>query len=172
MRRFWFLLLLSCSPDKPQPQPQPEPAPKKEEEPAPALLQFRTPDAWTSQTPANKLRKAQYAVPDKEKDEKDAELVYSYFGPYGGGSLDENIDRWIGQFAGATRETAKIEKLKGVHPITFVTLEGTYSDQLDHQMLVAAVETPSGYHYLKLVGPLATVGDWAADFRAMVLAAK
>ncbi len=161
-RALWILLLVSCSNDKPQPQPEPEP-PKKED----PLLQFATPAGWTQQTPANKLRKAQYAVPDKEKDEGDAEVVYSYFGPDGGGSFEDNLDRWIAQCAGASRETTKIEKLQGAHPVTFVSLEG-----LDSQMLVAAVATPSGVHYLKLVGPSATVGDWAADFRAMVLAAK
>lgn len=174
-RALWLLLLLSCSQEKPQPN-QEEPEPKKEEpkkeEPKSEVLQFKVPEGWTQQTPANKLRKAQYAVPDREKDEGDAEFIYSYFGITGGGTFDENLDRWIAQFAGATRETTKVEDAKGVYPVRFVYLEGTYNNELNYQMIVAAVEAPSGYHYFKLVGPLATVGDWAADFRALVLAAK
>jgi len=137
------------------------------------------PRAWTSQIPTSKLRKAQYSVPDKEKESADAEIVYFYSGSFGGGSLEDNIDRWVGQFKGATRESAKIEKAQGIYPVTFVDLTGTHQaerpdavEQSGARMIVAAIESSMGVHYLKLVGPGSTVDDWADEFRAISLAAR
>ena len=164
MKRAMVLLVLAGCSEKPADKPAPKPEG--------GLLQYRVPEAWTSRPPANKLRKAQYSVPDKEKKAADAELVYSYFGPSGGGTLDENMERWAGQF-GTTRESAKVEKATGSHPVTFVRLKGTYEgDKPGFVMMVAAVETEQGMHYLKLVGPDVTVSDWSAEFRKLALEAR
>ncbi len=173
MKLAWLGLALAvgCSKSPPPQTPTKTESPGEERKPE-ELLKFQAPAAWGSQTPSNRLRKAQYSVPDKEKRQEDAEFTYSYFGPSGGGTLEENIDRWAAQLTGASRENASIEKATGVYPVTFVDLSGALGEKTGWRMSVAAVETPKGAHYFKLLGPEATVLGWASEFRALVLGAK
>ena len=59
------------------------------------------PPSWTKQPPSNEMRIAQYLVPHVADDAVDAECVVSRFG---GGSVNENVDRWIRQFDPATTQ--------------------------------------------------------------------
>src|SRR5437762_1504900 len=54
-------------------------------------LKSTTPGDWKSQAPSNKFRAYQFAVGD-------AELVIFFFGENGGGSAEDNIQRWKGTF--------------------------------------------------------------------------
>ncbi len=139
------------------------------------------PKKWTETKPKIKLRLAQYSVPGRKEGEKKAELVIFYFGRAGGGSTEANIDRWIGQFDGATRETARITKFetKGKLKATLVDLSGTFvaetrpgsgerRNEEKTRMIAAILETPAGKHYLKLVGPGNTIGAWEKEFTALV----
>ena len=58
-------------------------------------LVWTVPDSWTSEPPANAMRRAQYRVPGPGGD---AELVVFYFGPGEGGDPRANAERWAGQF--------------------------------------------------------------------------
>lgn len=142
-------------------------------------LEIATPKKWKPGEVKSKMRLAQFALPPKEARAADGELVIYYFGKTAVGSADANIDRWVKQFKDATREQAKIEKLKEPLEITLFDLSGTYLEQdppnsgkivrkPDTRMLAAIVETPAGPHYLKLLGPAATVAEWAKEFRAFV----
>lgn len=142
-------------------------------------LKLELPEAWTEAKTDGKMRIAQWALKDKEKKAGDAELVVFHFGAGGAGGTDANIDRWIGQFEGKTREDAKIGKLEGKLEGTLVELSGTYVaavrpgspeklNQPDTRMVAAILQTPQGAHYVKLVGPKDTVDDWADAFRASV----
>jgi hypothetical protein len=104
-----------------------------------------------------------------------------------GGSIEDNIDRWCGQFAqpdgGDTKAkvTRKSFKVAGC-TATLVDLPGTYLDKPggpfaggptvqrpDYRMLAAIVETPeAGNYFLKFYGPAATVEKHAAGFQKMV----
>lgn len=162
MKRAWILALLAACHQKQPPTSTQNPSPRTEE----GLLAFQAPADWTSQPPANKLRKAQYAVPDKEKRAGPAEFTYSYFGSAGGATIEENVRRWAEQ-VGASAEDANVEKAQGAHPVTLVTCESG-----GRRLLAAAVEAPNGQHFFKLVGPDATVAGWAPEFRALALKAK
>lgn len=142
-------------------------------------LELTLPRVWKSVEVKSKMRLAQFTVQEKQKGPAEAELVVYYFGKKEVGSVDANIDRWVGQFKDAKREEAKIEKLSDPMEITVFDLSGTYVaetrpgsgervNQPDSRMLAAVICTPNGPHYLKLVGPAATVGDWEKEFRAMV----
>jgi hypothetical protein len=119
------------------------------------------------------MRKAQYRVPDKSKNEKDAEMVVFYFGR-NFGNLNANIKRW-GEQMGV--DEPKPEKLEGKGTVTLVDLSGSYTGDsqtgsIDNaRMIAAVVEASDGPWYFKFVGPAGTVGGWREEFIAMVKAA-
>jgi len=104
-----------------------------------------------------------------------------------GGTVQANVDRWIGQFVqpdgSATKDktTTKQMKLAGC-TVTLVDIPGTYKDmpggpfaggkavdRPDYRMLAAIIETPeAGNYFLKFYGPSATVAKHADGFRKMV----
>jgi len=148
--------------------------PKESDTAKSAELRFEVPKEWKSAPPKTKLRKAQYTVPDKEGKSGDADFVVYYFGVSGGGSLDDNIARWKGAFTGGNADEEPQKFKAGKLDATIMDLWGTYSDQFtsethkNHRMIVAAVETPRGNYYLKLIGPSDTVGDWRKEFEALL----
>ena len=104
-----------------------------------------------------------------------------------GGSIEANIERWIGQFSqpdgSATKDKASTKKLKVAGcDVTLVDIAGTFKDmpggpfaggqavdRPDHRMLAAIVETPGrGNYFLKFTGPAGTVAGEADAFRKMV----
>ena len=82
---------------------------------------FDVPENWTAQTPSSRMRKAQY------KNGK-TEIVVFYFGAGSGGSVEANINRWLGQFNEPKEKlSAKVEKKKiKSDTITTVSAKGTY----------------------------------------------
>jgi hypothetical protein len=141
-------------------------------------LRFTPPDGWISERPTSAMRKGQYRLPRAEGDAEDAELVVFYFEGQGG-SVQANIDRWIGQFekpaGGSAAEGAKVTKRQshGI-PVTLVDCSGTYTGgggpmsagpaKPNYRMLAAVAETPSGPWFFKLTGPARTVARWESSF--------
>lgn len=141
-------------------------------------LTLTLPKKWKAGEVKSKMRLAQYAVPGKSGD---AELVVYYFGEKGAGTAHANLDRWVGQFKGAKRDDAKIEKKKEPLEMVTIDLSGTFVDSApgsdkkehaDYRLLGAIVETPKGPHYLKLIGPSATVGEWEKEFPKLLESLK
>jgi hypothetical protein len=126
------------------------------------------------------MRQAQYRLPRAEGDPEDAEMVVFYFQGQGG-SVQANIDRWIGQFSKAdgtpANDTAKVSKREshGV-PLTIVDVSGTYTGSAgpmmaggapkpNFRMIAAVAEHGSGPWFFKLTGPSKTVSRWEASFQ-------
>jgi hypothetical protein len=181
MRRSgWFLwaaLAAGCAEPEPElrdPYAEDAPPDPPSSRPRGAELTFRVPEGWVREEPANRLRKFQFRVPDKQKEHPDAEFVVFHFGP-SGSRLQENIDRWAAQVRGSE---ARPRVLEGRLRATWVDLSGTYvGDGRDEpleeaRMLAAVLEHPEGYWYFKLVGPAATVGDWTDEFLALLREAR
>src|SRR5260370_16466562 len=93
-------------------------------------LTFTPPAGWRSSNPSSSMRVAEFTLPRAAGNADDAQLVVYYFGG-SGGSVDANIQRWIGQMqqpdgtassAAATRETRKVNGLT----VTLVDVRGTY----------------------------------------------
>jgi hypothetical protein len=140
------------------------------------------PADWTARPVTSSMRAADFQLPAKAGAE--AELIVYYFGTNGAGSVDDNLDRWVGQFqqpdGKKSRDVAKIEKTKfGGQNATFVSVSGRFVaqampgtteavDKQDQALLAAIVDSPSGPYYFKLVGAKATVDASAAAFRAML----
>lgn len=142
-------------------------------------LKLEAPEDWVPKTPAVSMIQNEFSVPAAEGDSADGRVTVMT----AGGSIQENIDRWMGQFSQSdgskTADTAKVEKLQAAGcEVNLVDVSGTYSDSRgmfappverpDYRMLAAIVVTPEGNYFIKFYGPQKTVGQQAAAFRAMI----
>jgi len=130
-------------------------------------VSWTAPAGWTLQ-PARPMRVATYAIAAVAPDTEGAELAIFFFGAGQGGSADDNIKRWAGQFEGKPPRT-KQAKL-GALAVTRVEIDGTYSASMGPMgptaqktskpgwaLLGAIVEGGDGPVFFKLVGPKKTV---------------
>jgi hypothetical protein len=143
------------------------------------------PAGWVEQAPTSNMRKAQFSLPKVEGDPEDAELVAFYFGQGQGGSVEANIDRWIGQISqpdgSSSKEKAKTSsrQVAGMK-VTLVDVGGTYSNTMmgntsprpGYRMLAAVIETGEGPWFFKLVGPEKTVSKWSGSFDQFINSLK
>jgi hypothetical protein len=185
--------LVSCSQDHPAPSSSPS-SPTGPANPAPAAspgpsageknfgpIRATVPAGWVEQTPASAMRKAQYSLPKSEGDQEDGELTVFYFGLGQGGSVEANIERWIGQISQAdgssSKDKARTSKkeVAGL-PVTLVDVSGTYSAGMmspgpprpGYRLLGAVAETAEGPWFFKLVGPEKTIAKWASSFDGFI----
>ena len=140
-----------------------------------AGLTFTTPDGWKSSRPSSSMRVAEFVLPRAPGDAGDAELVVYYFGG-SGGTVDANIERWIGQMQQpdgtsssgvARRQTRSVNGLS----TTLIDVSGTYVAEVtpgspgrhnspNFRLRAAVIQTPNGPYFVKLTGPSQTVGAW------------
>ena len=141
-------------------------------------LQFTAPPAWKSRPAASSMRVVEFVVPRVAGDAEDGEVIVYFFGG-SGGSVDANIERWVGQFRTAsgaplkmpTRAASAVGNLK----ITEVDVSGTYVAEVkpgsaerfnkpNFRMRAAVVETPKGPYFVKFTGPAQTVARAGGAF--------
>jgi hypothetical protein len=151
-------------------------------------LKFDVPQGWVSQPPASTMRVAQFTLPRTAADTEDAELVVFFFGRMPG-SVQANIDRWIGQMTQpdgrASRDVASTTTLrtKSGLKVSLVDLTGTYVAEVKpgsaqrfnkpgFRLRAAVVETSRGPYFVKLTGPAATVARWDRSFTDFVASLK
>lgn len=142
-------------------------------------LKLVAPEDWIPKTPAISMIQNEFSVPAAEGDSADGRVTVMT----AGGSIQENIDRWKGQFSqpdgSKAADKAKVEKLEVAGcEVNLVDVSGTYSDargmfapaveRPDYRMLAAIIVTPEGNYFIKFYGPEKTVGQQAAAFRAMI----
>lgn len=150
------------------------------------------PAGWTAKPVTSSMRAADFVVPGAGAGagagKDDAELIVYYFGNQGAGSVEDNLNRWLGQFdqpdGKPTKDVAKIEKTKfGGQDATYVSANGHFKAQAmmpgaapqdlnDAALLAAIVDSPSGPYYFKLVGPKATADAQSKAFRGMLESLK
>ncbi len=149
--------------------------------PSASVLKFKAPQDWITETPSSSMRQAQYRLPRVSGDTEDAELAVFFFGG-SGGSVQANIDRWIGQFqkpdgSPATGTTSRRE-VHGI-PLTIVDVSGVYlatggpmmtetAKKPDFRMLAAVAESSNGPWFFKLTGPAKTVAKWEPSFQSFL----
>ena len=178
------LMLAGCSEGSPA-ETESAPEPATSSGPAPssvAGLEFEAPSTWISETPSSSMRLAQYRLPHIEGDPEDAELAVFYFGGQGG-SVQANVDRWIGQFSNpdgspVTDPRVSQRDTNGI-PLTLVDVSGTYHQaqgpmmaattvKEDYRMLAAVAEGPGGPAFFKLTGPQPTVDHFEESFNSFL----
>src|SRR6187399_2444250 len=89
-----------------------------------------TPKEWVKKKPATNIVEYEFAIPKADGDPADGRVTVMG----AGGTVDANIERWIGQFQDAAgkplaKEKAKIDKTKidGLE-VHVVDLKGTFKD--------------------------------------------
>ena len=144
-------------------------------------LLVRIPEGWRSRPPSSSMRIAEYVLPAPDgSDAGDAELaVFSGIG----GSTDDNVDRWYGQFeqpdGTPTAEVARRWEVSGGKGITatVVDISGTLKGGMgpmagkvipEFRMLAAIVRAGNTVYHLKLTGSRVSVGLWTGDFERLV----
>lgn len=154
---------------------------------APGTLKYTAPTGWEARTASSSMRVAEFVLPGRTSSAGSAELVVYYFGG-SGGSVDANIQRWLGQMqqpdGRATSDVAvrEIRTTNGLK-VSLLDVSGTYVAEMrpgatekhnspGFRMRTAVVETPRGAYYLKLVGPAPTVAAWNASFNEFLASLK
>ena len=138
-----------------------------------AGVHWTVPPSWKSEA-QRPMRLATYTVAPG------AECGVYFFGAGQGGSVDANLDRWIGQFLQAdgkpSKAAAKIAKraIRG-WLVTTVDVAGAYTGMggptaqagpamAGYRMLGAIVEGPQGSIFFKFTGPAKTIAANQAAF--------
>ena len=142
-------------------------------------LRVAAPAGWEALEPGSSMRAAEYRVAGEGGD---ASMIVYFFGG-GGGSVDDNFERWRGQFeardGGLPVSEEKQWRTDGGLPVHEMRVEGRYvaevrpgaeerHDEAGWRMLAAVVVTPEGAYYPKLVGPAETVRANQAAWDAFV----
>lgn len=142
-------------------------------EPEARAIDWKAPPRWQLVPNTNTMRLATYRIPAPDGGGAEAELSIMQ----AGGTVDANVDRWIGQFDEAARRTAKrtTRDIRGTR-VTIVEVEGTFADgmrknagpQEGWALLGAIVGTPGMAHFLKMTGPAKTVRHARGELDALV----
>jgi hypothetical protein len=148
-------------------------------------LSLTAPSNWTKKEPASRIVEVEFAVPPAKGDETPGRLTAMG----AGGSVESNIDRWVGQFVGPGGAAPKPQRDKtniSGCDVEIVDLSGTYKDtpggpfaggktvmRDNYRMLGAIIQTKErGNYFLKLYGPKATIDANAQGFQDMVKSLK
>jgi hypothetical protein len=146
-------------------------------------LRWNVPPGWKAEA-QRPMRLATYTVAAAAGDSEAGECGVYYFGAGQGGSVEANLDRWIGQFQQAggkpSREAAKIDQ-RTIHSLKVATVDvsGAYTGmggplaqsgapKPGYRLLGAIVEGPQGSIFLKFTGPAKTVAGNQAAFEKML----
>lgn len=147
-----------------------------------AGLRFSVPKAWARVPAPSDMRAAQYRIPGAGG-EKEGELILFFFGKGKGGSVQDNLDRWYGQFKrpdGKPSKDAAVVTIRTVNGlrVTAVDLSGTYTPMAagqqpeapltGYRMLGAIVEADEGPWFFKATGPADTIDAARSDFDALL----
>jgi hypothetical protein len=139
---------------------------------------FTRPAKWEWVETTSKMRKAQLKVTD-EASKASAEVVFYHFGANGAGTVQANVDRWLGLFAEPSDKiNAKVEHTTvGKTKLTYVQAEGTYKSgmpggpttPMPGSALVGAIlESDDGNVFVRMTGPEALVKSLVTDFKKMI----
>lgn len=148
-------------------------------------LVLQAPANWKQTEPKSRIIEQEFAVPaEKEKDLAPGRVTIMG----AGGSVEQNIDRWIGQFVqpdgSDSKEKAKIDKRKvaGIE-VHVIDIAGTYKDmpggpfaggktieRENYRMLAAIIPAGKtiGNYFIKFYGPKKIVDENEKAFAKMI----
>jgi len=157
---------MSCSnqvSDAPKGPPGPDPSTSEFRPPAKDFLKYDAPREWVSEKLTDKMRKAQYRVPDRKGKAAPASLTFFNMGRR---EDEEIVEYWRNKMGGADANVAKIKGASGDGIV--VDIEGNYTGDganLENaRFLGAMIDIGPHTWYFKFVGPVETVGGWKDAF--------
>jgi hypothetical protein len=145
-------------------------------------LTLIAPEKWERKKPSSNIVEHEFSVPASEGDENDGRVTVMG----AGGTVQANIDRWIGQFTqpdgSETKDRTKTQKVKvGGREVHVIDISGTYKDQRGpfsqapavqrekYRMLAAIIaDKELGNYFIKFYGPQQTVADNEKAFMSMI----
>jgi hypothetical protein len=144
-------------------------------------LEWTVPSRWDVQGD-RPMRLATYSVPAAKAGAETGECAVFYFGPSQGGGVEDNIDRWVGQFENPSTPLRTTRTVNGMQ-IARVKVHGAYlapggpnmesqGKKPDYLLLGAIVTGPRGAVFFKFTGPAKTVEAATADFDRMLGSVK
>ena len=141
-------------------------------------LDLKLPKSWKQSDATRPMRLATFEVPAAEGEKEKSEFVISSFAG-GGGGVDANISRWVGQFAPEGREAVVVEGKAGENDYFIASISGTFMKSAGPASGGKATPTPGqrvinvflnlegkAVYFLKLTGPDATVAAQLDAVRA------
>ena len=155
-----------------------------------AGVTFTPPANWVS-LGASGMRQAVFTYGPVQGESDSATMIVFYFGPTGGGGVQDNIARWIGQMSGddgsdlsgsAKQHSFDVDGMKA----HWVEVTGTYNSSMggggmpggpteaksNYHMAASVLEGPQGNLFFKLTGPAKTAAEMTEAFKAMMHAVK
>jgi hypothetical protein len=141
-------------------------------------IAWTVPTAWTEQTPSSTMRVAQWGIPGAGGAGECAIFLFA-----GGGAVDANLDRWVGQFAqpdGSSSDDHDERAVLTVNGLNVHTIRltgifrggammgGAPGDLPDYALFGAVVDRPGTPVFLKCTGPAATMTAAQGDLDAFV----
>jgi hypothetical protein len=151
-------------------------------------LHFDAPAPFVSEAPTSHMQSARWRIPAGEPDkdgkpaaasDQDVQVVVYYFGNGQGGSVQANIDRWLGQFPekDGDPKTEHLQTKSGM-PLTILDVSGTEkagtpmdpnpASKPGRRLIGAIIETSEGSYFVKATGPKAQVEKHEKEIRAML----
>lgn len=143
-------------------------------------LRFDPPADWQPQP--KPMRTANFVVPGAGGD---GECAVHYFGAGQGGSVEANVQRWLGQFLGAdgrplqAADAKRAERTVNGIAVTTLDVAGTYLfkpfpmarqavEKPGYRMLAAIARGPDAPIFFKLTAPAKTAAAAEAAFHRML----
>ena len=138
------------------------------------------PADWKVKPTVSAMRAAEFELPASGGQ---AEVIVYYFGESGAGSVQANVDRWVGQFTqpdgSPSKDAAKVEKASFAgQEASIITVSGHYAarampggeavDKADQTLMAAIVPSPKGPYYFRLIGDRAAVASQSGKFRQLL----
>jgi hypothetical protein len=148
--------------------------------PGPLALHWDDPPRWQRRLPSTPMRSMEYRVPRTGSDAEDAECFVVTFGPGQGGSIDDNITRWVKQLEPTASAVERTKRTVNGMSVTRVEVPGTFTPMAMPAMPSAGapkqgwrlvgdiVEAPSGLWFFKMTGPDATVKAAGKELDALI----
>lgn len=153
---------------------------------ADGALKMTVPANWKTVQPRSRIIEHEFQAP-KEGDTLSRITLMA-----AGGSIDANVERWIGQFTQpdgkASKDVAKVEKKKvGDFEVTVVDISGTMSESMGggpfapgktvkregYRMLGAIIDTQNrGLQFVKLTGAAELVEQQLKEFNEFIESIK
>jgi len=137
-------------------------------------VDFDLPKGWQSQKVTSSMRLTQASIPGPGGP---GDFAVFFFGPGGGGPVDANIQRWVGQVSGAGKPTPETFETNG-YKVTWVDAKGTLEPTgmgpgpktavANARLYGAVVEGPGGPWFFKATGPDTTLAPQRDAFVAML----
>ncbi|HEY6951823.1 MAG TPA: hypothetical protein VI758_05415 [Bacteroidota bacterium] len=142
-----------------------------------AGVHWTVPQGWEAQG-ERPMRAATYTVPSPKEGIKAGECGVFYFGNGQGGTVEDNLNRWISQFERGGKHEFSSRQVNGMK-VTTITISGSYlspagpnmesqGKEDNYRLLGAIVEAPQGLVFFKFVGPAETVQTHQPDFDGLV----